>query len=261
MECWNRVTFCLTSLKFHQLRYGDPMRKALEGNGWFYPNLRVLYIIICFCSVIQGLASVFVMPNIWNTQPSRTLTATSERSSWKHFINLHNLLFFPSNTIQCAWACSSLSFCLCYTIEAHTHTLTQTHETSAFIPHNVCTRMCACAFFVSIHTNATTFTLHHNFHWNEEKNEIHSFVENVSYAHAHKHRHLLCQFNSNKPFVFHCGRLGMMSQVIQTKDPFIYPSIYVLLEHHHVNLGGSLFEYMAFVWIWVCFRASDEVRL
>lgn len=48
MECWN------SNVLFNFVKIPPaPMRKALEGNGWFYPNLLVLYIIICFCSVIQ----------------------------------------------------------------------------------------------------------------------------------------------------------------------------------------------------------------
>lgn len=141
----------------------------------------------------------------------------------------------------------------------HTHSHKRTRLQLLF--RTMCVHGCVLVLFLfrfilmPLHLHYTTISI--------EMKKKTKFIRSWKMCHTltHTHRHLLCQFNSNKPFVFHCGRLGMMSQVIQTKDPFIYPSIYVLLEHHHVNLGGSLFEYMAFVWIWVCFRASDEVRL
>lgn len=48
----------------------------------------------------------------------------------------------------------------------------------------------------------------------EEENDvyvprrIHSFEEKCVIHTRTAHTHLLCQFNSNKPFASHCGRLG-----------------------------------------------------
>lgn len=135
--------------------------KALEENGWFCPNLLLLYIIICFCAVIQRLDSVFAVGFFCThacdaecKTPMEHHPQVSERTSYTHYNTSQFAILSP------LWTHSMCVHVLYFLFLFHNW------NKQEFIHCVFYMRMCMVLFFWYSYTNATTFTLCHNFHWN-----------------------------------------------------------------------------------------------